>query len=96
MIEILFGAQVDDATRYAEYRAAIAPLLEARGGRFVLDVMVAEVLRSPTPTRMKVTDSRRSGSRCRRRPAHTWCRRSHVRSRSRSGSHRSRRGWAGR
>lgn len=52
MIEILVGAQVDDPARYAEYRAAMAPLLEARGGRFVLDVTVAEVLRAPVATRM--------------------------------------------
>ncbi len=52
MIEILVGVQVDDPALYAEYRAAMTPLLEARGGRFVLDVTVAEVFRSPAPARM--------------------------------------------
>jgi len=52
MIEILVGVQVHDPARYAEYRAAMTPLLEARGGRFVLDVTVAAVLRAPSPTPM--------------------------------------------
>lgn len=46
-IEILVGLEVTDDATYAEYRAQMTPLLEAHGGRFVVDVRVAEVLRSP-------------------------------------------------
>ncbi len=46
-IEILRGLRVVDEQRYARYRELMTPLLEAHGGRFVLDVRVAEVLRSP-------------------------------------------------
>lgn len=45
--EILVGVQVVDEESYAKYRALMTPLLEARGGRFGLDVRVATVLRSP-------------------------------------------------
>jgi uncharacterized protein (DUF1330 family) len=47
MIEVLYGLEVIDEEVYASYRAAMTPLLEAHGGRFVVDVRVAEVLRSP-------------------------------------------------
>jgi uncharacterized protein (DUF1330 family) len=49
LIEILIGLQVTDQDSYAEYRKHMTPLLEAHGGRFVLDVQVAEVLRAPEP-----------------------------------------------
>lgn len=48
--EVLIGVQVIDEAGYARYRAEMAPLLEAHGGRFVLDVRVAEILRAPSPT----------------------------------------------
>src|SRR5690349_25074911 len=48
--EILRGVQVIDETGYATYRAEMAPVLEAHGGRFILDVRVAEILRAPSPT----------------------------------------------
>ena len=47
MIEILVGLQVTDQAEYAKYRQHMLPLLEAHGGRFVVDVQVAEVLRAP-------------------------------------------------
>jgi uncharacterized protein (DUF1330 family) len=47
MIEILIGLQVTDQGQYAEYRKHMSPLLEAHGGRFVVDVHVAEVLLAP-------------------------------------------------
>ena len=47
--EVLMGVQVTDETGYARYRAEMTPLLNAHGGRFVLDVRVAEVLRAPSP-----------------------------------------------
>lgn len=49
MIDILVGLQVTDQAQYAQYRQHMLPLLEAHGGRFVLDVHVAEVLRAPEP-----------------------------------------------
>ena len=49
-IEILRGVQVIDEAVYARYRAEMAPLLDAHGGRFVLDVRVAEIVRAPSPT----------------------------------------------
>jgi uncharacterized protein (DUF1330 family) len=48
--EVLIGVHVIDETGYARYRAELAPLLEAHGGRFILDVRVAEILRAPSPT----------------------------------------------
>lgn len=47
MIETLLGLNVVDANLYAQYRAAMKPLLEAHGGSFGLDLWVAEVLVSP-------------------------------------------------
>jgi uncharacterized protein (DUF1330 family) len=44
------GVHVIDETGYARYRAEMTPVLEAHGGRFVLDVRVAEVLRAPSPS----------------------------------------------
>ncbi len=49
MIETLMALNVVDADRYAKYRAAMTPLLEAHGGSFGLDLWVAEVLRAPIP-----------------------------------------------
>ena len=43
----LLGLQVDDAARYAEYRAGMTPLLHAHGGDFGVDLEVARVLKSP-------------------------------------------------
>ena len=48
--EMLMGVQVIDETGYARYRSEMMPLLEAHGGRFVLDVLVSEILRTPTPS----------------------------------------------
>ena len=48
--EMLMGVQVIDETGYARYRSEIVPLLEAHGARFILDVRVAEILRTPTPS----------------------------------------------
>jgi uncharacterized protein (DUF1330 family) len=47
--ELLVGLTVRDEAGYAAYRAAMAPLLEGRGGSFGVDVRVAEVLRGPGP-----------------------------------------------
>jgi uncharacterized protein (DUF1330 family) len=47
--EILIGVQVIDEVGYARYRAEMTPVLEAHGGRFVLDVRVAEILRASSP-----------------------------------------------
>lgn len=47
-VEILVGVQVVDEGTYARYRAEMTPLLEAHGGRFVVDVRVAEILRAPS------------------------------------------------
>lgn len=47
MIETLMALNVVDAELYSKYRAAMLPLLEAHGGRFGLDLWVAEVLRAP-------------------------------------------------
>jgi uncharacterized protein (DUF1330 family) len=48
--EVLIGVHVIDEAGYARYRAEIAPLLEAHGGRFILDVRIAEILRAPSAT----------------------------------------------
>src|SRR5215510_8723219 len=47
--EILIGVQVVDEAGYAKYRAEMTPLLEAYGGRFVVDVRTSDVLRAPAP-----------------------------------------------
>jgi uncharacterized protein (DUF1330 family) len=43
----LIGLRVDDAARYAEYRAGMTPILHAHGGAFGLDLEVARVLKLP-------------------------------------------------
>jgi uncharacterized protein (DUF1330 family) len=43
----LIGLMVDDAVRYAEYRAGMTPILHAHGGAFGLDLEVARVLKLP-------------------------------------------------
>jgi uncharacterized protein (DUF1330 family) len=48
--EVLIGVHVIDEAGYARYRAEMAPLLEAHGGRFILDVRVAEILHAPSAT----------------------------------------------
>lgn len=45
--EILVGVHVVDEAGYAKYRAEMTPILEAYGGRFVVDVRTSEVLRAP-------------------------------------------------
>lgn len=52
MIEILVGANVVDPDMYTEYRAQMTPLLEAHGGSFGVDVLVAKVLRAPGAARL--------------------------------------------
>jgi uncharacterized protein (DUF1330 family) len=47
MIETLWALNVVVADLYAKYRAGMTPLLEAHGGRFGLDLWVAEVLLAP-------------------------------------------------
>jgi uncharacterized protein (DUF1330 family) len=47
MITLFKGVNVVDPETYAAYRARMTPILEAYGGRFEVDVRVAEVLRSP-------------------------------------------------
>lgn len=49
MLEVMFGLEVRDEAKYAEYRARMTPILLAHGGSFVVDVRVAEVLKSPAP-----------------------------------------------
>jgi uncharacterized protein (DUF1330 family) len=49
--EMLMGVQVIDEAAYMRYRAEMTPVLEAHGGRFVLDVRVGEILRAPSPSR---------------------------------------------
>jgi uncharacterized protein (DUF1330 family) len=43
----LRGLQVDDQESYAQYRAAMTPLLHACGGAFGVDLEVSRVLKSP-------------------------------------------------
>jgi uncharacterized protein (DUF1330 family) len=62
MIEILVGANVVDPAMYTEYRAQMTPLLEAYGGSFGVDVLVAEVLRAPEPVRFNRLFTMRSPS----------------------------------
>lgn len=45
--EILVGVFVVDEELYAKYRAEMTPLLEAHGGRFIVDVRVETVLLAP-------------------------------------------------
>lgn len=48
--EILVGLHVTDDESYANYRAAMTPLLEAVGGSFRYDFTIAEMLKgSATP-----------------------------------------------
>jgi uncharacterized protein (DUF1330 family) len=49
MIDALYGVNVVDEDLYAAYRAQMTPILAEFGGRFVVDVRVHEVLRSPAP-----------------------------------------------
>jgi uncharacterized protein (DUF1330 family) len=44
--EMTVGLLVADQEKYAQYRAEIAPLLEAAGGRFRYDFEVARTLKS--------------------------------------------------
>jgi uncharacterized protein (DUF1330 family) len=46
--EMTVGLFVVDHEKYAQYRAEIAPLLEAAGGRFRYDFEVARTLKSET------------------------------------------------
>jgi uncharacterized protein (DUF1330 family) len=46
-IDRLVGLKIEDEQRYQEYRNGMMPILEAHGGRFVVDVKVSEVLRAP-------------------------------------------------
>ena len=41
-IQRMVGVQVHDEAGYQTYRAQMTPLLEGAGGRFVVDVRVAE------------------------------------------------------
>jgi uncharacterized protein (DUF1330 family) len=47
--EMLIGVDVIDEAGYAKYRAEMTPVLEAHGGRFILDVRVSEILRGASP-----------------------------------------------
>lgn len=44
-----YAVQVTDEAGYADYRAAMTPILAEYGGAFTLDVRVSDVLRGPTP-----------------------------------------------
>jgi uncharacterized protein (DUF1330 family) len=48
----LFGVQIEEQQRYAEYRARMTPLLHAHGGAFGLDLDVARVHRAPRDASM--------------------------------------------
>lgn len=48
----LFGVQVDDPQKYAEYRARMTPVLHAHGGDFGIDLEVSRVLRAPNAAAM--------------------------------------------
>ena len=50
-VERLIGVQVIDDLEYEEYRRQLAPLLQAAGGQFVVDVRVSEVLTAPSDAR---------------------------------------------
>ena len=45
MYEAMIGLNVIDDAMYSRYRAEMAPILEAHGGSFGVDVRVSEVLR---------------------------------------------------
>ena len=47
MIDAFYGVNVVNEHLYAAYRAQMLPILAEFGGRFVVDVRVKEVLRSP-------------------------------------------------
>ncbi|MBW3695271.1 DUF1330 domain-containing protein [Vibrio sp. T187] len=46
MYEFLVGLEVSDNDIYADYRAAMKPILTSYGGKFGFDFIVSEVLRS--------------------------------------------------
>lgn len=48
MIERLVGLQIVNQEQYKQYREGMMPLLEEYGGSFGIDVVVSEVLRSPS------------------------------------------------
>jgi len=45
--QIIVAMNVTDSERYASYRAAMLPVLDRFGGRFVYDLVVSHVLKSP-------------------------------------------------
>jgi uncharacterized protein (DUF1330 family) len=45
---ILMGLEVTDEASYARYRAGMTPILEAHGGSFGCDFVVAKVLKGPS------------------------------------------------
>ena len=45
--EILVGVSIADQAGYQRYRDRMTPMLEAAGGRFVIDLEVSRVLRAP-------------------------------------------------
>ncbi len=47
--QLIIAMNVTDPARYAQYRAAMSPVLARFGGRFEYDLVVSEVLKSPTP-----------------------------------------------
>ena len=47
-VEMLVGLEVIDDAGYQDYRDAMTPMLEARGGGFGYDFRIAEVLRART------------------------------------------------
>ena len=46
--ETIMAMNVKDPERYARYRAGMTPILERYGGFFRYDMVVSEVLKSPT------------------------------------------------
>lgn len=48
----LVGLDVTDASEYARYRDAMAPILTRHGGAFVWDLVVSDALLSPTDARI--------------------------------------------
>jgi len=51
-VALLFALAVRDEDGYADYRAGMRPILAAHGGRFGLDVRIAEVLEGSLGTSM--------------------------------------------
>jgi uncharacterized protein (DUF1330 family) len=47
--ELMVGLHVTDDAVYAEYRAAMTPLLEGHGGGFRYDFTIAKTLKSASP-----------------------------------------------